>query len=130
MFLLNFQLGPQSADADDQILQDRHIRFGREIKLFFIRLRIRRQRDRFQRWLPIIDRLPDFFGDKRHDRMQESQRSFEQVHQIATGNAGGLFAGRAFGVQPALDQLDVPVAEIPPEEIVDAVRRFMKAVVA
>ena len=36
----DFQLRPQVPHADNQILQDRHLRLGREINLFLIRLRI------------------------------------------------------------------------------------------
>ena len=68
----NFQLGSQIANAHDQILQDCHLCLGSGIELFLVRLRIVRQRNRLCRSFALVYRLPDFFGDEWHDRMQQA----------------------------------------------------------
>ena len=125
---LDLQFRAQIAYADDQVLQDRHLGFGREIELLLIRLRIRRQRDRLQRRLAFVHRLPDFFGNERHDRMQQAQRRLEQIHQVRTGSLRRALVGAFFEIQARLDQFQVPVAELSPEEVVDAIRRLVEAI--
>jgi hypothetical protein len=81
--LLDFQFRPQIADADDQVLQDRHAGLSRQINLLLIRLRISRQRNRLQRRLAVVNRVPDFFRDERHHRMQQPQRCSNRLTRLA-----------------------------------------------
>ncbi len=60
--------------------------------------------------------------------MQQPQRRFEQIYQICAGNSGRSRVRAFLEVQPRLDQLDVPVAELAPEEIVDAIRRLIETI--
>ena len=47
-----------------------------------IRLRERGQGDRLQWWRALVDRLPDFFGDERHHRVEQPQRGFKKIYQV------------------------------------------------
>jgi hypothetical protein len=84
---LDFQLCPHIPHVHDQILKDRHFRFGSEIELLLVGLRISRQRNRLQRRLALVDRLPDLFRDKRHHRMQQPQRRVKKINQIAASDS-------------------------------------------
>src|SRR5882724_1724781 len=53
-------------------------------------------------------RAIDLFGDKRHDWMQQAQRAFEDAHY---GEQCQLLRLDGIGVEPRLDQFEVPVAE-------------------
>ena len=74
---LDFQLGAQVAHADDQVLQHGHVGLGFQVDLLRVRLREAGERDRFQRRLAIVDRMPDFFRDEWHHGMEQAQRSFK-----------------------------------------------------
>ena len=74
---LNLQFRAQVAHTDNQILQDRHLSLCLEIELSFIRLRISCQRNRLERRLSFVHRLPDLFRDERHHGMQQPQRGIE-----------------------------------------------------
>ena len=125
---LDFQFRPQIAHADDQVLQNRHLRLGGEINLLFVGRRIRRQRNRLQRRLAIIHRVPDFFRDERHHRMQQPQRRLKQIDQIRACDSRRSRVRALLEVQPRLDQLEIPIAELAPEKIVDAIRRLIETI--
>ena len=124
LLLLDFQLGANVADADDQVLQDRHRGFGVRVHLRRIGQRIARQRNRLGRRLAIIDSMPEFLGDERHERRQQPQRAFEDADQVRVGHTRGFAIVRH---QPRLDQFQIPVAELAPEKVIDHVRGFVKA---
>src|SRR6267378_4391487 len=69
--------------------------------------------------------MPDFFGDKRHNRMQEPYRGFKQADQIPASQLRSFFV-RVFSCQTRLDQLNVPVAQFSPEEIVNCTSRIVE----
>ena len=71
------------------------------------------------------DGLPQFFGDVRHDWMQQAQNHFEGANQRA---AGGALGGRAAGLDLHFGQLDVPVAEIVPHKFIQRLRGEVEAV--
>src|ERR1051326_1792402 len=123
---LDFQLGPQITHADNQILQNRHLGLGGKIKLLLIGLGIGSQGNRLHCRIPLLHRLPDFLGDERHDRMQQAQRSIEQVDQIRAGGLSRTLVSAFFKVQSRLDQFQVPVAKLAPEKIVDSIRSLME----
>src|SRR3954463_3501472 len=60
--------------------------------------------------------------------MQQVQRSVEQLHQIRAGGARRALVGPVFKLEPRLDQFQIPIAKLPPEEIVNTIRRLVKAV--
>ena len=60
--------------------------------------------------------------------MQQPQRRVEQIDEIRAGDTGRILVAAFFEIQPRLDQLQIPVAELAPEEVVDAVGGFVKAV--
>ena len=60
--------------------------------------------------------------------MQEPQRRVEQIDEVLAGDTGRILVAAFLEIQPRLDQLQIPVAELAPEEVVDAVGGFVKAV--
>ena len=69
----HFEIQTKLAHTNNQVLQHSHLCLGGQIDLFLVHLRVRCQRHRSQRWLAIIDRVPDFFGNEGHDGMQKAQ---------------------------------------------------------
>src|SRR5260370_33661325 len=60
--------------------------------------------------------LPDLFGDERHEGVKQSQNLIERVDENGLGpKAGGL----VLAVEGALGELEVPVTELVPEELVE-----------
>ncbi|MNE74870.1 hypothetical protein D3C80_1709780 [compost metagenome] len=59
--------------------------------------------------------LPDLLGNERHERVNEAQRAVEHVseHRLGFG-----FGSRIRTVQRQLRELDIPVAQIIPDEVV------------
>ena len=45
------------------------------------RLRITRQRNRLRRRIAVVERMPDFFGEERHEGREQPQRGFKDLHQ-------------------------------------------------
>ena len=68
--------------------------------------------------------MPEFFGDERHERRQQAQRALEDADQVAAGCA----AVARCRIEARLDQFEVPVAELAPEEVVDHMRGFVEAI--
>src|SRR5437016_1013240 len=58
--------------------------------------------------------------------MQQPQCRLKQAYQIPTSDAHFL---RIFRIQPRLDEFQIPVAELAPEKVVDAICHLVKAVV-
>src|SRR5207245_5128386 len=71
------------------------------------------------------DGMPDFIRDERHHGMQQPERSLEQRHQVLASD-GSIF--RTLWGKPWLDQLDIPIAEFTPEEIVDGIHCFVETI--
>ena len=63
------------------------------------------------------DALPDFLGDEGHQRMQRAQQRLEHRDQRAA-RAALLRVGGVFALQHRLGELQVPVAEFVPGELV------------
>ena len=63
--------------------------------------------------------LPDFFRDKRHERVEHPQGVIQDVDEDQ--NPGASFRV-GVGTKGRFDQLDVPIAELVPEEVVDLAR--------
>ena len=73
-------------------------------------------------------RLPDFFRDKRHERMQELQCIGHDPHQHLAGTLRGLLV---LALHADFGDLDIPVAEIIPQKVIellhgDAKLEFLK----
>src|SRR5262249_5972129 len=99
---------------------------GGEIDLPVVSLRIRRQRNRLV-WRPtLMHCLPDFLGNEWHDRMQQTQSSLEQSNQISACDLVRLSPPRFH--QPRLNQLDIPIAELSPEKIVNPIGCFVETI--
>ena len=74
----------------------------------------------------VLDHVrPKLFGDERHERMQELQDLIEHPgrHRARLG-LGRIVVAR----QQRLDQLEIPVAELAPDELVDRRRRLVELV--
>ena len=71
------------------------------------------------------DGLPQLFGDKGHNRVQQAQNHFEHAHE---GAAGGALRGGAAGLQLYFGQLDIPVAKIVPHKFIQRLRGQIEAV--
>ena len=66
---------------------------------------------------------PELFGDEGHERMKQAKGLIENADRAIQNRALrdlGLVA-----IEPPLDHLDVPVAEVVPEEIVENLRRLV-----
>ena len=61
-----------------------------------------------------VQALPDLLGHERHDRVEQAAEAVEQRRQHALGDR----AGRRVA-EPALDELEVPVAEVAPGEVAE-----------
>src|SRR6266700_8415498 len=69
--------------------------------------------------------LPYFFGNKGHDRMQQVDNPTQDPSR------GGLGLGpsrRVLALQDGLSELDIPVAEGAPYEMVQAARRLVETI--
>ena len=67
--------------------------------------------------------LPDLLGDEGHERVEEPQDAVERVGEHGLGR-------RVPFAQPDLGELDVPVAELVPDEMVDEIGRLVELVVS
>ena len=67
--------------------------------------------------------LPDLLGDEGHEGMEQLQDAVEGVGQHGLGRRVAL-------AQADLGELDVPVAELVPDEMVDEVGRLVELVLA
>jgi hypothetical protein len=71
-------------------------------------------------------RLPEFFGNEGQQRVCQAQDGFQHARQGPPRGADFLFAAL---LQLDLGQLDVPVAELVPDELVHRARQQVEAVV-
>jgi hypothetical protein len=60
--------------------------------------------------------------------MQQAQRGVKQVDQVCARDSGSVPVSAFFKIQTRLDQFQVPVTKLAPEEVVNAVRSFVKAI--
>ena len=91
--------------------------FGRETERL-VRLR---PRSSCQRFAFMRQMLPEVFRDEWHERMEQCQHAGQGVHEDILGD----FSIRiVLAIETALRRFDVPVTEIVPCEVVDAVCRF------
>src|SRR5690606_29811998 len=67
--------------------------------------------------------LPELFGDEGHERMQRSQRHLQHVSE--GGARLGLLRVRA-AREDRLAELEVPVAELVPEKVVERLRTVVE----
>ncbi len=72
------------------------------------------------------DLLPEFFGDERDQRVREAQDGFQRADQRA---ARGALLRFAAGLDLHLGDLQVPVAELVPDEFVDGLGDVVETVV-
>ena len=111
-------LGPDRPRFDDDGLDEGHGLGGRLVLPARLRERGRARRDRPARPRQV---LPDLLGDEGHERMEEPQDAVEGVGQDGLGRAVAF-------PEPDLGELDVPVAELVPDEVVDEVGRLVELV--
>src|SRR6266436_6754874 len=69
--------------------------------------------------------MPDFVGDEGRYRMKQPQRSLEQSNEVSAGDTRVLCT---LWREPRLDQFDIPIAKLTPEEIVNGIRGFVETV--
>src|SRR5437867_2021116 len=69
--------------------------------------------------------LPDFFGDERHHGMEQPLESFERFDQRLPGSLG---VSRVLALESRLDQLQVPVAVLMPDEVVYLARGLVEPI--
>ena len=76
-----------------------------------------------------VEGVPDFFGEEGHEGREQAQRRLEDVDEGGEGSGGcGLVCGFV-EVEAELDDFEVPVAELAPEELVDRAGGFVEAIV-
>ncbi len=71
----------------------------------------------------VAQKLPDFLGDERHQRMQQAQQHVERVGQHSLGHRPGRRV-----LQAAFDHLDIKAAELVPGKIVQHPGRVAKMI--
>ena len=80
-----------------------------------------------------VERVPELFGEEGHEGREQAQCGFEDGDERAEGEGGDVVCGLKLRigaeVEAELDELEVPVAELAPEELVDGVGGFVEAVV-
>ena len=126
-FGIELEFRPNVARRDDHLLQEIH---------FLFRIRIRPLRRGAREWLQgdrpsvlvflrrvLRQPVPQLLGEKRHQGMQQPQRRLEHCKKIAPRRYG-YFSVRVG--HRRLHPLDIPIAEIAPEEVIDDVRGVMK----
>src|SRR5450631_1149787 len=60
--------------------------------------------------------------------MQQAQRCIEQIDQVRASSSRSSGIGTLFEIQSWLDQFQIPVAELSPEKIIDAIGRLVESV--
>ena len=113
-FLVELHFGADVARGGDDFLQQRHVLVGRGISP--IGRGSGNARARSTRACGLRQAMPEFFGEEGHDRMQQAQRGIEGRENIAPRRQRDFAVGVG---ELRLDPLDVPVAEIAPEKVVD-----------
>ena len=76
------------------------------------------------------DALPDLLGDEGHERMQRALQRLEELGEGAQRPLARPRPPRCVGLQHRLRQLEVPVAEVVPGELVERAGGIVEAVVA
>ena len=69
------------------------------------------------------DGLPDLLGDKGHEGMHQPEHPVKHEEQDLLGSA---LAALVFAVETGLGQLDIPVAVVVPDEVIDLLDRHAK----
>src|SRR5580704_17147229 len=67
--------------------------------------------------------VPELLSEKRHERMQQAQGCLEYGEEVAPCRDGDSAIRIGHG---RLHPLDIPIAEIVPEEVINDVRGFVK----
>src|ERR1019366_9170588 len=140
LFFGNAEFFAQGADGGDEFLQGLHLGDGRGVAWEVRGLGVGGEGDGFGRGKAGVERVPDLFGEEGHEGRQQAERGLEDGGQRGERGGGfgeGLFGGVAggddfagdFEVEAELDDLEVPVAEVAPEELVDGVGGFVETVV-
>ena len=116
--------------ADRDVLHQLHLGLGRRIDERGIAAREHRDHQRARQLRRLRQLLPDLLGDVRRERVEQPHRGLERgrehaLHDVAARAPSPLRPARRSGalVQVRLGELDVPVAQLVPHEVVDRVRR-------
>ena len=116
---VHIHLGPHFTDGPDGVHDGFHALFRRLILQGGIRFRPGADHDAFS---VMGQCLIDFFRNKRHVGMQQFHGAGQHGHQYLLGRCPGFFPG--FAVQPRLDQFNIPVADLAPDEIIHGTAGF------
>ena len=78
-----------------------------------------------------VERVPELFGEEGHEGREQAQGGLEDADERALRVSGGdvVACAGVVEVEAEFDELEVPVAELAPEELVDGVGGFVEAVV-
>ena len=68
--------------------------------------------------------LPDLLREERHEGVQQAKRALQDVREDILCRLLRPLARRIFIIEPRFCQLDVPVAELAPDKLVDHAPRF------
>jgi hypothetical protein len=71
--------------------------------------------------------VPELFGEEGHEGGEKAEGGFEDADEGVEGECGGGVS-RLVEVEAELDEFEIPVAELAPEELVDGVGSFVEAV--
>ena len=103
--------------------QQVHLRFGRGIEQGVVGLGIRGHHDGA---LNPGQLLVDLLGDEGHEGVEQPKDGAQEADQDALAVAAGR--GVFFSVELGLDEFQVPVAELVPDELVEGVGRQVELV--
>ena len=73
--------------------------------------------------------MPDFFGEKGHERRQQPQRTFEDADECRECSGYARLVRSFAEIEAELHDFQVPIAEATPEELIYGIRRIVEAVV-
>src|ERR1035437_7473938 len=109
-------LGAEGARQGDDFLNDGDFLFGLGVGEFGAVLRVGGERDGFRVALGEVEALPELFGEEGHGGMEQAQGGLE-------GGGGVAPAGGAY-----LLQLEIPIAELVPEELPELLGELVVAI--
>src|ERR1700676_5185243 len=126
---IELQLRANVARGGDHLLQKRDLAIGRGVAP--LRERLGKTLERYGHGAGALrPAMPKLLGEKRHERMEQAKCRIKNREKISP-RGDGYFAVR--GVRRSvrngrLDPFHVPVAKVPPKEVVDGMRRFVETV--
>ncbi len=118
----------QGADGGDELLHGGHGGEGEVARGEVGGLGVAGEGDGFCGGCAVVEGVPDLFGEEGHEGREQAQRGLEDGDEGGEGD-GGVVVDGDVEEEAELDEFEVPVAELAPEELVDGGGGFVEAVV-